>query len=336
MSEPFRRVTRADVARRAGVSETIVSYVINNNRYVKEEKRQAVEKAIRELQYKPNNIARALRRKMSNQILFIADNISNEHFGQTVSEMDKYAYNRGFLVSLCANRNSKEFVSRIISYQVDGIVISSVSFPERYIAMLVQAQIPVVLMWTREYTGVPPQVAIIDSGLYEGACMVVNHLYSRGRRNNIYIDRISTHDHYGNMQDHRYRGFVEQMEKLGLPLTKQNIVTGCRTEQEVFNSVCALIEGGYPVDGIFGRNDNLACIAMMATQAAGKHIPEDISIVGFDDSTMSRRTVPMLTTMEIQRETIAEKAIGMLSEMIQGKHPENVMLKTRLIQRGSS
>ena len=92
MAENRERVTRADVAKMAGVSETIVSYVINNNRYVAMEKRKRVEEAVRALNYRPNNIARALKGKHSNQILFIADHITNEYFASIVSEMDKYAY----------------------------------------------------------------------------------------------------------------------------------------------------------------------------------------------------------------------------------------------------
>lgn len=101
MGESRERVTRADVARLAGVSETIVSYVTNNNRYVAKEKRQKVEEAIRILNYRPNNLARALKGKRSNQIIFIADHITNEYFSSIVSEMDKYAYESGYLIS-CA------------------------------------------------------------------------------------------------------------------------------------------------------------------------------------------------------------------------------------------
>ena len=89
MAENKERVTRADVAKMAGVSETVVSYVINNNRYVAMDKRKRVEEAVRALNYRPNNIARALKGKQSNQILFIADHITNEYFASIVSEMDK-------------------------------------------------------------------------------------------------------------------------------------------------------------------------------------------------------------------------------------------------------
>ena len=133
MAENKERVTRVDVAKMAGVSETVVSYVINNNRYVAMDKRKRVEEAVRALNYRPNNIARALKGKQSNQILFIADHITNEYFASIVSEMDKYAYNSGYLISLCANRNTEEFVSQVISRQYDGIIVSSASFPAEYV-----------------------------------------------------------------------------------------------------------------------------------------------------------------------------------------------------------
>ena len=122
-------VTRADVAKAAGVSEPIVSYVVNNNRYVAKDKRERVEKAIREFHYRPNNVARALKGMRSNQLLFIADQITNEYFSRVVSGMDKYGYETGFLISLCANRNTPEFLSQVICRQYDGIIISSISFP---------------------------------------------------------------------------------------------------------------------------------------------------------------------------------------------------------------
>ena len=96
-----RKVTRKDVAEEAGVSETIVSYVLNKNRYVKEEKRQRVLEAVEKLQYQPNNIARALHGKGSLQILFIAEELSSGYFSEMVSQMSRDAYRQGYMISLC-------------------------------------------------------------------------------------------------------------------------------------------------------------------------------------------------------------------------------------------
>ncbi len=168
MSQNGERVTRYDVAKAAGVSETIVSYVVNNNRYVAKEKRQRVEEAIAALHYRPNNVARALKGKRSNQLLFIADQITNEYFSRIVSEMDKYAYEAGFLISLCANRNTPEFVSQVISRQYDGIIISSISFPMEYVESFGKAGIPVLLFEHRTHGVLPENVATLASGLEPG------------------------------------------------------------------------------------------------------------------------------------------------------------------------
>jgi len=154
MAKEFRQVTRKDVAQLAGVSETVVSYVINNNRYVDKEKRRRVEEAIRELNYRPNTIARALKGKNTNHIVFIADQIITEHFSLLVSELDKHAYDLGYMVSLCSNRNSQKFINDIISRRYDGIIISSISFPNEYIQQLIDARIPVVLLANRDYSGI--------------------------------------------------------------------------------------------------------------------------------------------------------------------------------------
>jgi len=337
MNDSFKRVTRADVARYAGVSETVVSYVVNNNRYVSKTKRQLVEQAIKDLNYHPNNAARSLKGKNSNHIIFIADQITNEHFSKIISEMDHFAYDMGYLISLCANRNNKEFVSQIISHQYDGIVISSISFPEVYIREFINARIPVVLLMNRDYSEIKG-VGKIYTGLYTGAKDCVKHLIGKGRKNILYLDRISTRGHFSNMDDLRYRGFVEQMQESGLPFSeKVNIITGCKDESEVIEKVQQRIKDGFAVDAIFGRNDKLAFIGMQAVKELGNRIPQDISVIGFDNSTLSQYNSPTITTMELDRKEIGKAVIDMLHQMIDtGTIPEPVDFSAQLLERQST
>lgn len=337
MGDSFGRVTRADVARRAGVSETIVSYVVNNNRYVDKTKRKLVEDAIRELNYRPNSLARALRGKNSNHIVFIADQISNEHFSKLISEMDNYAYDKGYMISLCANRNTEEFIAQIISRQYDGVIISSISFPESYIKQLVAAKLPVVLLKNRDYN-LTDGVATIGTGLYQGARDCVKHLVERGRKNILYLDRFSMRNNFSTMDDLRYRGFWEQMTECGLEVTEKNIITGCRNAEEVAERVRGRLTGEFEFDAIFGRNDRLACIGMQAVQRIGRNVPDDIAVIGFDNSSLSQYTTPTLTTMEMQREEIGKAAIEMLHQMIEegDRIPEPVVFSTKLIVREST
>ena len=235
MNQNGERVTRADVAKLAGVSETIVSYVINNNRYVAKEKRVRVEEAISALSYRPNNVARALKGKHSNQILFIADQITNEYFSRIVSEMDKYAYEAGYLISLCANRNTPEFVSQVISRQYDGIIISSTSFPTEYVTELDNAGIPVVMFKHRRRQKLPERVAVLASGLYTGARDCVSHLAETGRENIIYIDRISRRGNRSTEDDLRLSGFMDEMKARGFEVNEYSTVAGCHNEDELMS-----------------------------------------------------------------------------------------------------
>ena len=152
MDQKRSPVTRKDIALEAGVSETIVSYVINNNRYVDKEKRKRVLEAVEKLGYRPNPIARALKGKRMNHILFITDQLISEHFSLLLSELEKNAYDLGYIISLCGNRNTRQFVDDIIGRCYDGVIISSISFPEEYIQQLIDANISVVLIVTVSYT----------------------------------------------------------------------------------------------------------------------------------------------------------------------------------------
>lgn len=332
----YVKPTRRDVAELAGVSETIVSYVLNDNRYVAEDKRQRVLRAVRKLNYRPNSMARALKGKPSSHILFIADNIANEHFGNLVSEMDKVAYDQGYLISLVANRNTEDFVSRVISRQPDGIVVSSVSFQEKYLQMLVDSGIPVVLIGNRVYETPDPRIAVVWSGLRGGICEGVRLLIAHGRRSIVYIDRISARGNFSNMSDLRYRGFCEQMGESGLPFSKDSIFTGYSSEEELQAALSHRISSGAKIDGIIARNDNLAAVAMSAVIDCGLTVPGDVSVVGFDNSRISKITTPKLTTVQIDREGMAHGIITTLHNMITGSAPTTLEYKTILIEREST
>lgn len=336
MGQKREIVTRADVARLAGVSETVVSYVINNNRYVAKDKRQRVEEAVRTLNYRPNNVARALKGKQSNQLLFIADQITNEYFGRLVSEMDKYAYLEGYLISLCANRNTMEFVSKVISRQYDGIIISSASFPTEYIRDFSNAGIPVVLFQNRWYDEKYENVARLFTGLYAGAKDCVNHLLETGKNNIIYIDRISKHGHKSSFTDLRLGGFIDEMKKNNMAVDEKRIIAGCRNEVELRKAVEQKLKDDPTINGIIGRNDIVGCMAMTTAMDMGYRVPDDIGVIGFDNSSLSRFCSPNLSTVAMQQSEISRTAIKMLIDMIDGKKPEKAMFKAKLIQREST
>ena len=260
-----------------------------------------------------------------------------EHFSLLISELDKYAYDRGYMVSLCSNRNTEEFVREIIGRCCDGIIISSISFPQQFIQMFIDANIPVVLLENRDYSEVQG-AGRINNGLYEGARKCVRYLGSLGRKNIIYIDRYSARNHFSDMNDLRYRGFVEQMRESGFSDNpSSHVITGCDSAEMLRHCVLETLRGPEQIDAIFGRNDKVACIAMQAAKEAGYSIPRDIAVIGFDNSTMGQYVVPSLTSVEIHRPEIARIAIDMLETMItEHRIPDPVSVETQLICRDST
>lgn len=331
-----KQATRKDVATLAGVSETIVSYVVNNNRYVSKEKKKRVQEAIKELRYRPNTIARALKGMRTNHLLFIADSLDNEHFGKTVQEIDEIAYSQGFIISMMRSRNSLEFVNRIIYRQVDGIIIASSKFEEKYIVQLIDASIPVVLFMNHDYLFVSNKAGRIYTGIEEGIKNGVKYLVNKGYKNIVHVDRISHSNNFSNMSDLRYRGFCMQMQAEGLPLTERSILAGCTSEEDLYNSVLQLIKSKVPVDAFICRNDHLAIITMSAIEKLGLKVPDDIAVMGFDNSSVSTTIRPQLTSISINRKEIAKAAFDILNGMLEGKEPSTANLKTTLIEREST
>lgn len=335
MAQKSRTTTRKDVARLANVSETVVSYVLNNNRYVAADKRERVLKAVEQLHYRPNSIARALKGKGSGHILFIADNIENEYFGRIVHAMDAIAYTNGYIISLLAVRNNQNFISDILSHRVDAVIISSVTLEEHYIQDLIDAGIPVVLLMNRDYSAVHG-AGRIYTGIESGIMACVKHLHETGCRHIVHVDRVSNSGHFSTRRDLRYRGFCSQMEVLGLPLDDGSFLTDCLSFQDLFEKTCRLVKQDPTVDGFVCRNDQLACTVLSAVLSCDKKVPEEIQITGFDNSSMSELVRPPLSTVEIERNKIACAAIDIVNDILKGKELRDQHFQTKLILRGTT
>lgn len=312
-SEKLKTVTRKDIALAAGVSETVVSYVINGNRYVKEEKRRRVQKAIKELNWRPNTMARALKGKRSNHILFIADDITGEYFGKLIREIDTLAYKKGYFITLCADRADEDFVNRIYSHFFDGVVIGSATFSPANIQRLIDAGVPVVVLEIRDYSSITGVYGLINTGLYDGMRQAVQALYQRGRRDLLFIDRVSSDEIWSDKDDWRLKGYLDECEALGL---EGRIVSDCLNEDHLLTTLLEKFEKGVVVDGIIGRNDQMALVAQNACRTMQWKVPEDVSIIGFDNSRLCRFANPTLTSIAISQQKIAQAVIEMLMSLI--------------------
>ena len=334
------RATRADVAKRAGVSETRVSYVINDNRYVAKDKRERVKKAIEELNYHPNVIARALKKKTSKQILLITDIVLDEYFGEILYQLDKYAYDKDYLVSLCKYHNVDSYIGRVMNSQFDGIIINSAGFKTEYIRQLAGGGTPVVLFLSKKYEDIPKGVATIDSGLYDGVLKGLDLLWEKGARNIVYLAQPLKKSELN--KDIRYLAFEEAEKRHGLSREKvlEQTFAGC--DEDLWqDSFAKFLLDNPETDAIFTRNDRLAATASKIVTNIGRRIPEDIMILGVDNSSISRLMTPSITTIEQQKEEMSKTAIELIEIMNQGTKnlvPEELskVFETRMIEREST
>ncbi len=324
------RVSRKDVAELAGVTETIVSYVLNNNRCVKKEKREAVLAAVKQLNYKPNRFARALHGMKTRHIMLLIDRIHSEAFGMLISEIERVATIKGFLCSISIISNTEEFVDKIIDWNVDGVVISSISFKNENIQKLIDSNMAVVLLENREYKGVNGAFKI-NTGLYEGIRKSVRYMYDTGCRNIVYADRISEQGHFGNMSDFRYKAYCDEVKELGL---KERIVSKCSSADELSQKLMDEMNKE-PFDGVCSRNDEVASVVMSTLQRNGIVIPNQVSVTGMDDTTVSRISYPTLTSSRIPQEKIAELAVDYIAGFTGNLSNEGVMLTPEFIVRES-
>ncbi|OHD81641.1 MAG: hypothetical protein A3J97_06440 [Spirochaetes bacterium RIFOXYC1_FULL_54_7] len=336
----LRTITRADIAKEAEVSETIVSYVINGNRYVNSGKRQRVEQAIAKLKYRPNALARALKGKKLNHLLFVADDIQGDYFGKLISEIDSFAYEKAYFISLCADHMDEDFVDRIYSRFFDGIIIGSANFPLKNIQRLVNTTTPIVLLEVRDYSSITGVYGLINTGLYRGARTCVRTLHERGRRNLLYLDKINRDGSRSDLSDWRLKGFFDQLNEYGLPANERNVIAGCRSDDELVAALEHKVRHeGFIPDAIFGRNDYMALLGMEAVKSLGYNVPTDVSIIGFDNSRFCRFSTPTLSSMEIQQKEIGRAIMKMMIALIDRHDSFSTRieehLETRLVMRSS-
>ena len=323
----MKSVTRKDIAREAGVSETIVSYVINDNRYVDAEKKKRVLAAVEKLGYRPSPIARALKGKTSNHVLFIADDTMSEYFGIIIGEMEKRLSGKGYMISLSVDKGDPSFVKKVLDWNFDGVIVGSRTMDQRSIQTLISSSIPTVLLAINEYPVFEGRYGVIYTGLKGGAIDAVSAMKKIGRKKIVYIDSLS--EKYVLPTDYRYQGYCQVVQE---PL----VISGVPTQEALEIKVRDLYRKEH-FDGILARTDSVALYAIRALKDLGVKVPDDVSVVGFNNSKMCEYTSPTLSSVRIRQDLIAESALNLMLELrnegdVQVLRSE---LKTELIKRES-
>jgi LacI family transcriptional regulator len=308
MKYPDKRVTLNDVANHSGVSYQTVSRVINNHPSVAEDTRKRVLKSIEKLNYRPNRAARSLVTNRSDTIAVISFGTTFYGPGQMVANITQHAKKCGYRVSLSSvQRLEREEVRVTLNdlheHLIDGIImivpIVSDCTPE--IRNLV-GDIPFIQIDTKPQPGIA-SVVIEQS---HGSRLATEHLITLGHRQ---IAEIS-----GPMNWHdgiiRHQSWVETMVQYGLP--HELSVQGNWSSESGYRAVLELLNSGAAFTGLVVANDQMALGAMAALTERGIRIPDDVSVVGFDDIPESAYFFPSLTTIHQDFDALGEQSVEYL------------------------
>jgi DNA-binding LacI/PurR family transcriptional regulator len=330
-----RRITRNDVAKRAGVSVAVVSYVINDGpRPVSPQTRAKVERAIEELGYYPNELARGLRLQQSSTIGLIIPNLTNPVYAEIARSMEGVCTQEGYLVLLGDSGRDpdreKKLVKMLRAKQVDGVVMIPSQKPMELVELLQQARIPSVILEHK----LPGQHCITIDDL-EGGRLGTQHLLSLGHRRIGLIRRTPS----SASSSQRFSGYCQALEEAGVGYNPALVIESGPGQEAGSQSMQRLLALSQPPTAVFTHNDVLAVGAMHAIRSAGLHIPDDISVVGYDDTAPVAYLGPPLTTVRFPKEEMGRRAGEMILRLAQHKDqlpPRTFTLPVKLLVRGST
>lgn len=328
--------TIKEVAQLAGVSITTVSHVVNSTRFVSQDTRQRVMDAMQRLNYRPNSMARSLRLGVSQMFgLMLPDN-SNPFFAEIARKIENLCYENGYNVILCNSDNNQEressYIDLLIGKMVDGVIFIASGNQPDHLNMLVEAGIPIVIV-DREVGLQVADVILVDN--CQGGYLAARHLIQLGHRR---LACISGSSRVTPSAD-RVQGYRQALRDYGMDCDESRIISGDLRYEGGIQAMQALLSLPEPPTGVFCCNDLMAIGAMRAVRSAGLRVPEDISLVGFDDIFMASAVTPALTTVAQPIEEIAEKAARLLLERVHSPQPkkptERVVFQPRLVVRDS-
>ncbi len=325
------RPTIRDVAARAGVSKSLVSLVLRDAPHVSDEKRRAVREAIAELGYRPNAVARSLVRKRTGVIGVVISDHHNPFFADVIDGIEERAARAGYtaLHSSGGRSAAKEAaaVEKLLDLRADGIILAGSHLATGLIAAASRT-VPVVLLTRTSRTDSLDTVVTDDEA---GARLAVDHLVGLGHRR---IGHVEAGRAPGGPA--RRRGYERAMRAHGLE-RHVRVARGAFTEEGGAAGTAELLKGRHSPTAIFACNDLAALGALSELEARGRDVPGDVSLVGFDNSSLASLGLAGLTTIDQPRSDIGAQGVELLLERIDGRQgPRRVVVAPSLVVRSTT
>lgn len=332
---PRRQPTLDEVAELAGVSRSVASRALNNAPHVSRAKRQAVERVVRQLGYVPNPTARALATRQTGAAALVVSGedpsiFADPFFAQVIVGASAALEEADLHLMLClaaSDRGRRRVEELFRSRGADGVMLMALRADDPLARMAEEADMPVVF-GGRPVGSVPRWYVDVDN--VGGARKATEYLVSRGRTRVAAIcGRLDTEAGRA-----RYGGYRDAMLAAGLdPLPPQE---GDFTEPSGVAAMAALLADHPALDGVFAANDNMGAGALRTLREAGRLIPADVAVVGFDDLAVAQIADPPLTTVHQPITALGREMARMLVALINGEDPTPLILPTRLVTRSSA
>ncbi len=312
--------TIKDVARLAGVSTTTVSHVINKTRFVAEATQEKVMDAVKELNYAPSAVARSLKCNSTRTIGMLVTQSTNPFFSEVIDGAESYCYRQGYTLILCNTggiyEKQRDYVRMLAEKRVDGMLVICSDLTDELLAMLDSYKdIPKVVMdWNAQSAHGDN---IIDNS-EEGGYLATKYLIENGHKD---IACLSGHFSKAICQE-RIQGFRRAMEEASLPVVEDWILEGnfeCDTAVIAADKI--LVMDKKPT-AVFCFNDTMALGLISRLQQRGLKVPDDISVIGYDNIELAEYFSPPLTTIHQPKRRVGKNAFEILLERIKNKEHE--------------
>jgi DNA-binding LacI/PurR family transcriptional regulator len=321
-------VTSVDVAKRAGVSQTTVSLVLSGKApgRVSEATADAVRAAAKELGYRPNAAARALRSGTASAVGLVVRDVTHPFFGRTLRGAQKAAREAGHVVVLIDDNYGAEgkgsSAAALAEGTIDGFLFFAAKVPR---ALREPGSRPVVIV---EYE--QPRIPFVRLDVESGADAALAHLHDLGHREIGYLRSRAG----GQTFDRRHARWAAHLDQLGIDPEAMVVGEADFPASEAIAQARALLERPDRPSAFVADDDLLAAGLVAAARELGLRVPQDVAIVGYDDLDVAR--LLDVTTVRFDPEALGAAAFGLLHARLQGRRPKNVVLPSELVVRGST
>jgi len=331
--------TIKDVAKKAGVSLSTVSLVLNRKKNVSEETVKKVQQAIKELNYHPQRSAQGLASKKSGNIGFV---LTSDHFSRAEpfytkiflgSEFEARKHNYYILLTTIDRNFNKKCIPRfLLERNVDGVILAG-KVPEGLIHYVQQIDLPLIFIDYFPENGNYPAV-LIDNTV--GARQAMKHLIEKGHQQIAFVGGDISHP---SIQD-RFLGYKQALEDARIPFNENLVIIDedYPGDKNGYSAMCKLQKRKASFTAIFAANDAMAFGCMRCMKEKGVTVPDQIALVGFDDVDVSWQMEPQLTTIRVNKEDMGALAVKNMVDLISShkKSLGKILVPVELIVRDSS